>query len=177
MFWINNIISSCCGKRQALSRPERNSSSITLPDLEVEEAKFNINTEGDEYKIEVDPKTDTGIKVKKFINPDVDTPVFPQSEANNKYHKTLSPDFSIIKLIPCFEESAFMSRVTTSCSMGQVDVVQDCIYLKCWMCGKPAIGYCVGCPHKKYCKECYEDEHTSISPIHRFFPYKFTKKS
>ena len=42
----------------------------------------------------------------------------------------------------------------------------------CETCNATEIGFCTGCPGKKYCKNCFKDFHIENSAFHRFVLYK-----
>ena len=82
------------------------------------------------------------------------------------------PGFNIIKLVPCFEENEEISRATTKASINSLDQAQDFINLACSGCQNQAMGYCVACPSRRFCSECFNKSHSLLSPVHRFCPYK-----
>jgi hypothetical protein len=88
-----------------------------------------------------------------------------------------------------FNESSKSSTVDSRRNSRKAAVVQEFIesansvlgknYLEqfeCVDCQQSAKGFCIGCPGKRFCEECYESAHVSLSIPHKFCEYKIFKK-
>ena len=48
--------------------------------------------------------------------------------------------------------------------------------LICGVCAELAEGYCPACPYKRFCTECFADDHRDKPGIHRFVSYEKKRK-
>lgn len=88
-----------------------------------------------------------------------------------------------------FNESSKSSTADSRRNSRQAAVVQEFIesansvlgncyieQFECVGCQQSAKGFCIGCPGKRFCEECYESAHVSLSMPHKFCAYKIFKK-
>lgn len=88
-----------------------------------------------------------------------------------------------------FNESSKNSTADSRRNSGKAAVIQDYIesansvlgkcyieQFECIGCQQSAKGFCIGCPGKRFCEECYDKSHVSLSMPHKFCAYKIFKK-
>lgn len=68
------------------------------------------------------------------------------------------------------------SRRSTGSSINSFDRVTVMLdQFKCAVCSKKATGFCIGCPTKRFCYECFKKEHSTEENNHRYCKYKTEK--
>ena len=149
MNWITKLIPDCCSSRQAQSSKNPQRSLSAIPPAEI-----IISNESNSDIINRSPEISHSLNE---LNPE-----------ENKEKLTIP-----INKVPQINESRRSTNHTAysneipevSTNLAQIETIS------CGICSKEVEGYCPSCPNIRYCKKCYQNQHSSSGSFHKFIQY------
>lgn len=154
--WLHSLGFACCSRSKTPPAKQREEPVVleqqpkqddlhSLPTLQYAQEKLPLEETSDENE----------------------TPVLRHDWRVDGRRVALKPQLS--------KTSTLRASAAPGAAINTANLILSTVYagqMICTRCEEPATGFCVGCPTKRYCFQCYETMHASKSPgVHRFSSY------